>query len=77
MSETRLTSWSSPSVGRAHINHNSTMRTSQVVQWLKFFVRIAGSRGSVCGQGAISHTPQQRWKVLHAATKTQHSQVNQ
>ena len=48
--------------------------TSLVVQWLRLRVPDAGGLGSIPGQGTSSHMPQ--LKILHAATKTHHSQIN-
>ena len=47
--------------------------TSLVVQWLRFRAPNAEGPGSIPGQGTRSHMPQ---PSLHAATKTQNSQVN-
>ena len=49
-------------------------RTSLVVQWLRLRVPDAGGLGSIPGQGTSSQMPQ--LKILHAATKTQCSQIN-
>ena len=48
--------------------------TSLVVQWLKLHSHNAGDLGLIPGQGTRSHMPQ--LKILHATTKTQHSQIN-
>ena len=48
--------------------------TSLVVQSLRLCAPNAGGPGSVPGQGTRSHTAQ--LKFLHAATKTQRSQIN-
>ena len=48
--------------------------TSLVVQWLRLHDPNAGGLGSIPGQGTRSHMLQ--LKVPHAATKTQHSQIN-
>ena len=52
-----------------------------MVQWLRLQVPSAGDLGSIPGQETRSHLLQLRvhmWqlKTLHAATKTQHSQIN-
>ena len=46
-----------------------------MVQWLRFQAPHAGGLGSIPGKGTRSHNPQ--LKILHAATKTQNSQINQ
>ena len=46
---------------------------SRVVQWLRHHSPNAGSPGSIPGQGTRSHMTQ--LKILHAATKTRHSQM--
>ena len=48
--------------------------TSLVVQWLRLHAPNARGLGSIPGQGTRSHMPQ--LKILHAATKTQCSQIN-
>ena len=48
--------------------------TSLVVQWLRFHAPNAGDPGSIPGQGNRSHMLQ--LKILHAATKTCHNQIN-
>ena len=58
-----------------------TVGTSVVVQWLGLWAPDAEGLGSILGQGARSHMLQLRarmpqLKVLHAATKTQCSQIN-
>ena len=58
-----------------------TVGTSVVVQWLRLWAPDAEGLGSILGQGARSHMLQLRarrpqLKILHAATKTQCSQVN-
>ena len=50
------------------------LRTSLVVQWLRLCALNAGGLGLIPGQGTRSHMLQ--LKILHAATKTQHSQIN-
>ena len=52
-------------------------------QWLKPCCPSAGGQGSIPGQGTRSHMPQlrvcilqRRSKILSAATKTQHRQLN-
>ena len=47
-----------------------------MAQWLKLHAPSAESPGSIPGQGTRSHMQQQRSKILHASTKTQHSQIN-
>ena len=54
--------------------------TSLVVQRLRLCTPNAGGLGSIPGQGTRSHILQLRvrmpqLKILHAATKTQHSQI--
>ena len=57
------------------INHlNIYVRTPLVAQWLRLRALNAGGLGSIPGQGTRSHMLQ--LKILHAATKTQHSQMN-
>ena len=48
--------------------------TPLVVQWLRFRAPNARGSGLNCGEGSRSHTPQQRSKILHVATKTPCSQ---
>ena len=53
-----------------------------MVQWLRLGTPNAGGLGSIPGQGTRSHMPQLRVhkpqpKVLHATTKTWHSQINE
>ena len=55
--------------------------TPLAVQWLSFPTPNAGSLGWIPGPGTRSHMPQLRvhvlqLKILHAATKTWHSQIN-
>ena len=55
--------------------------TSLVVQQLRLHAPNAGSPGSIPGQGTRSRIPQLRacmlqLKILCAASKTQHSQIN-
>ena len=45
-----------------------------MVQWLRFQAPNAGGPGSIAGKETRSHHPQ--LKILHAATKTHHSQIN-
>ena len=52
------------------------MGTSLVVQWLRLQAPNAVGQGSIPGQGTRSHMPQRRLKILWAATKTQHNQIN-
>ena len=47
-----------------------------VVQWLRLCSHDAGGPSLSSGQGTRSHMMQQRWKILHATTKTRHSQIN-
>ena len=52
-----------------------------MVQWLRLCTLNAGGLGSIPGQGTRSHMPQLKMpqtatKILHAATKTRHSQIN-
>ena len=47
--------------------------TSLVVQWLRLLAPNTGGPG----QGSRSYTPQRRWKIPCAATKTQCSQINE
>ena len=59
---------------------NNTV-TSLVVQWLRLHAPKAGGLGSTPDQWTRSHMLQLRIsmlqiKILHAATKTQHSQIN-
>ena len=54
---------------------------SLVVQWPRLCIPNAGGLGWIPGQGTRSHMLQLRdcmvqQKVLHATTKTQHSQIN-
>ena len=51
-------------------------RTSLVVQWLTLHAPNAGCPGSIPGQGTRSCMPQWRLKILCAANKTWHSQIN-
>ena len=51
-------------------------RTSLVVQWLRLCAPNARGPGSIPGQGARSHTPEQRSKIFCATTKTRHSQIS-
>ena len=48
--------------------------TSLVVQWLRLHAPSAGGLYSTPGQGTRSHMLQ--LKILNAATKTWHSQIN-
>ena len=48
--------------------------TSLVVQWLRLCILEQEDLGSIFGQGTRYHTVQ--LKILHATTKTQHSQIN-
>ena len=50
------------------------MGTSPVVQWPRLQAPNTGGPGSVFGQGTRSHMLQ--LKVLRAATKTRHCQIN-
>ena len=55
--------------------------TSLVVQWLRLQSPNAGGPGTISGQGARSHmTPlkvhMSQLNISHAATKTQHRQIN-
>ena len=55
--------------------------TSLVVQWLGCLAANTGGLSSIPGQGTRSHVLQLRvgmtqLKTLHAATKTQDSQIN-
>ena len=50
------------------------VETSLVVQWLRLHAPNAGGPSLIPGQGTRSHVLQ--LKVLHAAAKTQHSQIN-
>ena len=55
--------------------------TSSAVQWLRLSAPNAESLGSIPSQGTRSHKLQLRictpqLKILHAATKTWHSQIN-
>ena len=62
--------------------HNHAKKTKQnpkkglplVVQWLRLCAPNAGGTGSIPVQGTRSHMLQ--LKILHAAMKTQHSQIN-
>ena len=52
-----------------------------MVQWLRCSTSNAGGLGSIPGLGTRTNMPQLsvpklQLKVLHAATKTQHSQIN-
>ena len=56
-------------------------KTALVAQWLTLYVPNAGSLGLIPGQGTRSHMlqlkiPPATRKIPHAATKTQHSQIN-
>ena len=58
-----------------------TLGASLVLLWLRLPAPGAGAPGSIPGQGTSSCMPQLRVRVLqlkvpHAATKTQHSQIN-
>ena len=46
-----------------------------MVQWLKLHAPNAGGLSSILGQGTRSHMLQ--LKILHATTKTWHSQINE
>ena len=48
--------------------------TSLVVQWLRLCILEQEDLGLIFGQGTRYHTVQ--LKILHATTKTQHSQIN-
>ena len=56
--------------------------TSLVVQWLRLHASDTGVLDLIPGQETISHMQQpgvhmpQLKNILHAATKTQHSQIN-
>ena len=50
--------------------------TFLVVQWLRLHSPNAGALGSIPPQRTRSHMPQLRLKILHAATKTQSSQIH-
>ena len=52
----------------------SPFGTSLVFQWLRLHAANAEGPGSIPGQGTRFHIPQ--LKILHATTKTQHSQIN-
>ena len=45
-----------------------------MVQWLIFHAPNVVDLGSIPGQGTRCHMPQ--LKITHAATETQHSQIN-
>ena len=51
------------------------MGASLVIQWLRFWAPNAGGLSSILGQGTRSHMLQ--LKILHATTKTWHSQINE
>ena len=51
-------------------------RTSLVVQWLMLHAPNARCPGSIPGQGTRSCMPQWRLRILCAANKTWHSQIN-
>ena len=60
---------------------NEWTGTSLVVQWLRLCALNAGGPGSIPGQGTRSCMSQLRpcmpqLKILHAATKTWHCQIN-
>ena len=50
-------------------------RTSLEVQWLRLHAPSAQHPGLIPGQGTRSHMPHRRLKILHATTKTRHSQI--
>ena len=50
--------------------------TSLMVQWLRVRASNAGAQGSTLGQRTRAHLPRWRPKILSAATKTCHSQIN-
>ena len=54
----------------------ATMGTPLVIQGLRLLIPNAGGSGWICDQGTKSHILQPRLKILHAVTKTQHSQIN-
>ena len=70
-----------------YCNNNSFLLigTSLVVQWLRIHAPNAGSLGSLPAQAIRSHMPelkvfhrlQQIVKILHVATKTWCSQINE
>ena len=43
---------------------------------LRLLIHNAGALGWISGQGIKSHILQPKLKILHAITKTQHSQIN-
>ena len=53
---------------------NTEWGTSLVVQWWRLHAPNAGGLGLIPGQGTGSREPQ--LKILRAATKTRHSQIN-
>ena len=61
-----------PSIFKA--NNIASLGTSLVVQRLRLRAPNVGGLGSIPGQGIRSHM--QQLKIPHAATKTQHSQIN-
>ena len=52
----------------------NTAGVSGSVQWLRLHRPNAGVPGSILGQGTRFYMPQ--LKIPHAATKTQHGQIN-
>ena len=50
--------------------------TSLVAQWLRLCTPSAGGPSSTPGLGTRSYMPQGRLIILHATTKTPHSQIN-
>ena len=63
------------------LNEETGRGTSLVVHWLRFRAPSVVDPGCIPGQGTRSHMPQLRvhmlqLKILHAETKTWHSQKN-
>ena len=54
----------------------ATMGTALVIQGLRLLIPNAGGLGWISGQETKSHILQPRLQILHAITKTQHSQIN-
>ena len=57
------------------IDTNSQEETSLGVQWLRLCAPHAPGSDLIPGQGTRSHMPQ--LNILHAAIKTQYSQLNE
>ena len=66
--------WMDTSPGWGLVEKGLSTGTSLAVQWVRLHAPNAGGPGSFPGQGTRSHMLQ--WKIPHATTKTQHSQIN-